>query len=510
MNARPLNSLTNDPMLVLILPAMVLLAAALGFIASTGNLALAAVSTGALLALLLVCMPNLMFWALVAGGMVVSGLAMLYVPQLQLVRWAVALGALAMVGMALLLKITSPSRYTDLPPVTQTRLLLAFIAVVAFSGLANEMGNAALVVGMKRYFQVAGLYFAIVMIRWPWPIVENLPRFALGVAFLQLPFVAHQVLVLVPRRVGYGNGVVPYDIVAGTFGAAEFGGGANAVLSAYLLIVVAVLFALWNSQAITFKKLMLLSLPLFVPVFLNESKVSAFYFVIIILVVMKNEIAARPGRAIASGMLLAGVLAGMFAMYSVYYSDRSFNDESLIERTIKYNFSDEQGHGEFALNRFTVLPHWAQEHSIRDPLHLLIGHGPKSSREDQGALTTTDTLATKRYPGMGIGLIAASALLWETGVIGFGLVLAMFWWAFAAAGKLRKYYEHDKFHTGVFSGLQAAVAILALSLFHKAFFVFDIGYQTIVMLLFGYIAYYRSMMLGEQAATAPAKHLTAD
>ena len=91
---------------------------------------------------------------------------------------------------------------------------------------------------------------------------------------------------------GYGEGIVPYDIVAGTFGASEFGGGANAVLSAFMLIVVAVLLALWNNKALSTAKLAVLALPLMVPIFVNESKVSLLYLMVIVGVIFKNEILA--------------------------------------------------------------------------------------------------------------------------------------------------------------------------------------------------------------------------
>ena len=183
-------------------------------------------------------------------------------------------------------------------------------------------------------------------------------------------------------------------------------------------------------------------------------------------------------------------IGGLIAAYSVFYDDRGVNGEGLIERTVKYNFSDQQGHGEFYLNRFTVVPFWAQEHSVRRPMTLLIGHGPRASREGDGGINSGSDFASRNYPGMGIGLVGVSAVLWETGLLGFACVVAMFWYAFRMAGELRNRFMADPYMSGVFSGLQAGVAILALSMFHKAFFVFDIGYQTIVMLLFGYLAYY--------------------
>ena len=62
--------------------------------------------------------------------------------------------------------------------------------------------------------------------------------------------------------------------------------------------------------------------------------------------------------------------------------------------------------------------------------------------------------------------------------------------AFLAAGRLATHYRRrrDDFHTAVFEGLQAAIAVLALSLAHKNFFVVHLPYQAIVYLLIGFIA----------------------
>ena len=46
----------------------------------------------------------------------------------------------------------------------------------------------------------------------------------------------------------------------------------------------------------------------------------------------------------------------------------------------------------------------------------------------------------------------------------------------------------DGFRTALFEGLQAAMAVLTLSLAHKDFFVVHLPYQALVYLLIGFIA----------------------
>jgi hypothetical protein len=214
---------------------------------------------------------------------------------------------------------------------------------------------------------------------------------------------------------------------------------------------------------------------------------------VIVGVIFKNEILVRPGRAILSGTFIAGILAGLLVAYSAFYADDAQSVGDLVAGTVEQNFSSDVGHGEFYLNRWSALAYWSAEHSIRRPADFLIGHGTRASREGGGGLDAGNTLASRRYPAMGIGITGASALLWETGFFGLSLVLGMFMVAFRTAGILRERYRHDAYRSGLFSGLQAGVAILTLSLFHKSFFVFDIGYQTIIMLLFGFLVCYLNL-----------------
>jgi len=466
-----------------------MLAVGLGFVASTGNLAAVLVVAGLLGGVILISNPTLILWSVLVGGLVVSGLAMLYAPQLQLVRWGVALASLLLIAMAALEQLSPghQQQQRSLDPIGVK--LLALAMVVLLSAVINGQGVTQIIVGLKSYFQVLGLFFALLLLPWPRAVIEAMPKAMLYLGFLQLPFVLHQFVFLVPLRSGYGDGVVPYDVIAGTFGATTFGGGNNAVLAAFLLMIVAVLLALWNNRAISLSRLCLLGVPLVAPVFVTVSKVSVLYLLLIVLVIFRNEIARRPGRALLSGGLIAVVLSGLMVAYTAFYAEKSETASDLIAGTINQNFSEEQGHGGYYLNRWTAITFWFEEHHLTRPVPLLFGHGPRSSREGGTGLDAGATLASRRYPGMGIGLTGASALLWETGLVGALLVASLFATAYRKAGQLRTRFRSEPASEGLYSGLQAGIAILALSMFHKSFFVFDIAYQTLIMLLFGFLVW---------------------
>jgi hypothetical protein len=163
------------------------------------------------------------------------------------------------------------------------------------------------------------------------------------------------------------------------------------------------------------------------------------------------------------------------------------------------------------LTRWSSLTFWAGQHVRANPVRTLLGHGPGASREPESTtvLEVTQSLAQKKYPGMRIGYTGLSALLWDTGVLGVVSVLGMFASAFLMAGRLATHYRRrqDGFHTALFEGLQAAMAVLALSLAHKDFFVVNLPYQAVVYLLVGFIANSWLLLIRQREPGYEARHV---
>jgi hypothetical protein len=121
---------------------------------------------------------------------------------------------------------------------------------------------------------------------------------------------------------------------------------------------------------------------------------------------------------------------------------------------------------------------------------VLFGHGLSAAKAGEGKiLDTSRNLASVRYPGMGIGVTAASALLWDLGVFGLLAGLSLPLAAYVTAGRLARRVASSPFHVALFEGLQAACLLLTLSLLHKASFTFHLGYQTFFCILLGLLAY---------------------
>ena len=135
--------------------------------------------------------------------------------------------------------------------------------------------------GIKRYFHVIGVMFAFAWLAFTNEQIRRWRIYFLIVALAQLPWAIYELLKLVPIRESFAAsipGLVPIDIVAGTFGANLYGGGASAEMATYLIMVMAFLLARFSTNILTFKKILLLLPIVMVPLFIGETKVVVLLF----------------------------------------------------------------------------------------------------------------------------------------------------------------------------------------------------------------------------------------
>jgi hypothetical protein len=226
-------------------------------------------------------------------------------------------------------------------------------------------------------------------------------------------------------------------------------------------------------------------------VFINEAKISAVYLPVIFISLFYRDIIQRPGRFVLVAMGGAGVIAALLTALTLLHPTGKLQTWSdLFEFVYEgqtATLSERQGRGA-DLSRWTSLKFWVEENATSNPVYVLVGHGPGASRVEDRGLDLAETLAEKKYRGLNIGYTAVSSLLWDTGILGLVAIVGMFYSAYRAAGRLASGYAgHDEFRAGVFEGMRAGVLILAISLLHKDFFVFHIPYQTLLLLMFGYL-----------------------
>lgn len=351
--------------------------------------------------------------------------------------------------------------------------------------------------GFKDYFQAWGLLAAFLLMPIRPTFRKALLTFSIALGMIQVPLALHQYFFLVPLRIGV-LGVMPADIVAGTFGGDMNGGGNNAAMAAYQFFCISIVLCLWKYGQLGVGRMLTLVGFLAVPVLLNETKVSFIFAMLVFCVIFWEEIKKNPLRFAQASIFLAVILSGFVMSYVLMAekADRINGLAQYLDLLVEHNLY--RGYGTYQLNRFTALSFWFTEHVPRDLLHALVGHGLAQTREASAFVDIGTTLAAKRYAGMGIGVTALSGLLWEVGLIGVGLVIAMFVSAFRLAGRLSRSCREEPVRQAFLKGAQAGIAVAMLSLAHKSLFMFELTYQIFVVLLLGYLAYeYRLYRVSE-------------
>lgn len=482
-----------------------------GLAAASGEFLYATLFAAAVMGSLIAVSPYLLFWITVSIGLVVAGVTQLYVPGLQQVRWLVILPSLVLVLHALMRRFAIPTSPIQERVPAIIWFSVAFILVTIFSVIVNEPSLTTILPGLKGYFQVWGLLFGLAFLLWPMKFIVKLPKVLFWVALLQVPFALHQYFVLVPMRAHemVRHGLIPVDIVSGTFGGDIDGGGMNSLLAAFQIIVFAGLLGLRRCSLISIGRLFGLTAILLSPILVNQAKVSVIYLLIVFLVMYREAFVTRPVRALGAGLAMLIMLGIFLAAYTVNAPTEKVQTwTDLVKFTYSYN-TGEGLNKTGKLTRMATLTTWGQHHGLKDIVGTLIGHGVAFSRDLSGpsGLDSSTVLsknsstmsrganslgsgANEIGPSIGIGSITVAALLWETGIIGLLCVFSLFWAAYRTAVCLERQYADDRWHNATFRATQAATAVLFVSLWHNNFFVFQVGYQTVVVLLFGYLAYW--------------------
>ncbi len=380
-------STTSSNAVVRSFPAtMGLLAASLGavligWLVTNDYLLFAAGFVGILAATLIVSRVYFLLWSTIIVGIVLSGLAKLYTPALQQIRWLTIPLSLILAIHALrevAIDFHDGTRRVYSPLVHWALLFMLFMVGIT---LINDTELNRIAVGFKGYFQVWGLFFALALIPWHETTIDKIPRVLVFVALFQIPFVLHQYLFLVPMRAGLdASRVVDVDVIAGTFGASAEGGGANALLVAFQFIVFWGLVSARVSNVISTRFLILFSIPILFPAFVNMAKVAVIYALVGFLVLFAKDMTRRPREAVLAGIgalaLSSLLLTAMTLNAPEHASVQSWKD--LIEFTYSYNVEQEEL-GDH-LSRFGSLAYWADNHGTKDWFHTVFGHGLGFSR----------------------------------------------------------------------------------------------------------------------------------
>lgn len=453
-----------------------------GLVSTTASPVLLGLVGGSLMGGFLLMAPRLSFWLTMAGALIASGVISLFFPGLNKVTWLFSMLGFLMLFAAALHAMGSRS---EPPAPAFIKLGLVFIVyAVAVAPLAGST-PFELLAGLKRYFQFWG-----VMLLAAWMLqVRTEGRLAVRLLFvlalLQLPMALYQRLELVPRRQGLGGGVVPIDVVSGTFEATMLGGGNSSAMVLFLTIALAFTLAAWREGVLRPLVAMLLSLWFIAPMALGETKVVVLFLPLMVLVLFWRYVRRAPVQSfllLIVGLVLAGVLG---YVYLSYFGTPGMSVEQRLQATIDYNFGRVGYYGGTGLNRTTALRYWLEHNGWSNPHEFVFGHGLGSS---YAAPTSFVQGHVARLHGfIAIGLTAASSILWDLGVVGIVLYLGMLALAWRHAGRLLPLAPAGWYRAALISA-RVGLALFVVLLFYTDSMLNSLSVQFLLMTLLGGIA----------------------
>jgi hypothetical protein len=454
-----------------------------GTLASTANPLIIGMGASSFIAIVLLRKPVWNVELVIILGLF-SGLVSLFFDSAATkLLWGISILGF-MLLFASFYKLTTTPQLIKSTPAFIWIALLFFIYAIADSAL--QFYSAKEVIGgFKRYFQVWGLLFALNWLDFSKKDINRWCKTVLIICLMQIPFCLHQLIFLVPIRESYvasNPGMVPIDVVAGTFGASMYGGGSSAEMSITLMMAFAFLLARCKANVMTTKKLFGISLLLLSPLFMGETKIVAIFFPLVFITLYRKELLSRPQYLVAGsvfGSLFLFIVLNLYVMFTKQSLD------TLIFDTLAYNV-EEKGYGGFYLNRTTVLTFWAQHQNLAaDPLSFLFGNGLGSAK---GAGTELGGHIDTRYLGYGIGFTGAAMLLWELGIVGVSLFLLMMVLAWRGANQLIA-QAVDPIVRADAAAIQASIVLFALYPLYMDALLALISFQLIFTAMLGYLAW---------------------
>lgn len=456
--------------------ASVLMAILFGLFAVTANPIIITLAVALVGGSFLLTKPIWMVWLLLASGLLVVGMLPLYLDFLaSKAGWGVSILGFILLLMALLRIATFQKAFKATP--TFIWFALFFLAYAIINSLLQWHTAFEFLGGLKRYFQMYGLLFMLCWFDFDDRDIHRWRMFFFLTALLQLPVAIYELLVFAPLLASTW-GVAAVDLVAGTFGAQKDGGGANAEMCLFLVIMMAFLLARHKEKILSIKWLVIFLSILIPPLFLGETKAVIVMLPLMFLVLYRHEVITR------FHYWLIGFISAILLVTAIGYYYLSLNSKPVdqqIADTIEYNFQN-KGYGGLRLNRTTVLSFWAEKQGAHDPVSFMFGNGIGSSH------TATRGHVAKLYPAYGIGLTAVSTLLWDLGIVGLGLFIAILIFAWDCTRRLWKESHIPSVRADAIA-IQAALALFMFHIFYRDALLELPSLQIVFAGLLGYLAW---------------------
>jgi len=340
--------------------------------------------------------------------------------------------------------------------------ILFLIGLGVISAFINSIELMVAFAGFRNYFKFILFFYAITFLNCSDAFLRKMVKFLIVIAFVQIP-------VAVSQRLFY-IGLASGDPIGGTLGSNTSG-----TLTLFLLSTISFLVGFFNNKLIRGRVLLSFMILLFIPMTINETKITFFLFPVLMLFLLRKNILLRHNlKSIFAIVFFSGVV------FAISYFSYTYIYNEILQKKIRlfnYNFAHKQLTTKYAdsgsLNRIFQVE-FAHNNITKNIYTTLLGVGPGNASHsffEKGIGSYY-----REYRTLEIDSVFLGRFIWEYGYLGLAIFLYILFRLFGLAEKIYN-NSPDPFYKSLALGFEGMMLILVVTTIYSDSFIIDsIGY----------------------------------
>lgn len=331
------------------------------------------------------------------------------------------------------------------------------LVVVIIGAVISQSSASSIILGVRHHFKFIPFFLLPIVHKFSESDIKKILLLILCLLFMQVP------VTLIQRFVMFSH-LVTGDVVGGTIN----GSGS---LSVILVSTISVLYSLYLKKSISFKKLIIVSMFLFIPTTINETKVTflllPFGLAIPTLLLSEGNLFVKFRKIVIYFIVVIVFIFSFVTIYNVLYGKkvhkRTFYEYLVQEKEGRgYLFygggeASERIERGYRIGRFDSIS-IAVKMVSKNIGHLMFGIGVGNAvATKMDFFDSSDDNITNYLPDM----TTISNIIWEMGLLGLGLHLCLLIFVFIDAYTMR---QHSSFLGSFCIGWCSVVGIMILTL----------------------------------------------
>lgn len=373
-------------------------------------------------------------------------------------------------------------------------LIVLYFLLFVMSLTINFSTVFQAVSGFKAYILLWGFYFVVVAGALSLKQIERVWHWFLWLIVFQLPLVLYQYFFVASKRSITSIDGMSWDAVVGGFGGNPEGGGASGAMAYFLITMLVFITALLVRGQVGKSTYAVLLSIIVTCIALAEVKVIVVLIPIGFTILFFSSLKKKPLRflfAILAFFFLSIAILTMYNMTNKESGQRATNLSELFDQTFGYSITTDLNDRKETLGRVSSLVFWWDENGLSDPVHTLFGYGPGASKSSSSV--TVGSLVS-RYP-YALDKTSASQILWDLGLVGLSLLIAMFLKLVNIGYQLSKSTFFTMNQQAILITSSASLMMGVVILFYKADFTTLPAVIILLLFFMGTISYFKKIYL---------------